>query len=224
MDPVPDTRSLRPQNLYAYTFLAARITCIPALAAITGLISHFITSTALLWTLLSSTGYSRRYLPYALTLTLDVVLVLPLGLLAALLGPPIAATRCAAVAEDSKAAFTVTTLVGNISVPGGDACVKVFATWVMLLIVCGAFVRGDNWDGVGGWEKPGLVSGEAEEARYNRPMEGREWGRSKGMGVCNWPNRDQKSPKGKSEEEPTAGGWWCRHQLPSAQYDPSNLV
>jgi hypothetical protein len=98
------------------------------------------TSTTLLWTLLSITSYTRRHLPYTLTLTTDLLLLTPLALLAALLGPPLAtAARCTAVTEP-KAQFSITTVLGSIALPGSDACVRAFAAWVLLLVACASLV------------------------------------------------------------------------------------
>jgi hypothetical protein len=70
MTPIPDTRSLRPQGFFAYAFLAARITSIPALATITGLISHSIVLT---------TQINSAQQPPAPSLLATVALVSPLS-------------------------------------------------------------------------------------------------------------------------------------------------
>ncbi|KAK4156160.1 hypothetical protein C8A00DRAFT_41319 [Chaetomidium leptoderma] len=163
---VRDTLSLRPQGFYAYAFLAARIAQIISLGVITGIAGHFIfittrgtqqkdpaatliallilSSAALLWSLLSWTGYSRRYLPYAATCCADLVFAVPLVILTIVLGLPLADVQCGAVAPNAK--FEIVAPPGSsfgkiaFATDGRTACVQLLAVWGLLIAVCVLFV------------------------------------------------------------------------------------
>ncbi|KAH6650511.1 hypothetical protein F5144DRAFT_588972 [Chaetomium tenue] len=156
---VRDTLSLRPRGFYSYAFLATRITQIICLAVITGIIGHFIhivtrgrqpapvnlivvilfTAAALIWTLFSWTGYSRRYLAYAATWGVDLVFLIPFVALAIVLGLPMADSNCAAVAANGKFEITAPpgSSVGRVAFPadGRASCLKLFVVWVLLIAV-----------------------------------------------------------------------------------------
>ncbi len=102
------------------------------------------TSAALIWTLFSWTGYSRRYLPYMATWAADGVFLLPFLAITVSLGLPMADAQCAAVPATGKFEITAPpgSKVGKIAFPrdGRAACTKLFAAWVLLVVVCAAFV------------------------------------------------------------------------------------
>ncbi|KAK4041422.1 hypothetical protein C8A01DRAFT_45385 [Parachaetomium inaequale] len=158
---VRDTLSLRPRGFYAYVFLTARVAQIICLGVITGIVGNFLfiatrgrqpapanlivvimfTSSALVWTLFSWTGFSRRYLPYAATWCADLVLLVPFAALTVVLGLPMADANCAAVAQDGEFEITAPpgSSVGRVAFAqdGRTACFKLFAVWVLLIVVCG---------------------------------------------------------------------------------------
>ncbi|SPQ18406.1 fa6699b5-46ae-45ca-b9f7-97d877b21589 [Thermothielavioides terrestris] len=165
---VRDTLSLRPPGFFGYAFLVARLVQIASLTTIIALVSHFIfiitrahqdnkppgnlivvilfTIFALLWTLLSWTGYSRRHLPYAVTWAVDAVFLAPFFALAVVLGLPLRGARCAAVTPASGA-FEITAppgappAIGRITVPadGRAACSRLFVVWGLLIVLCVLF-------------------------------------------------------------------------------------
>ena len=97
----------------------------------------------MVWTLFSWTGYSQRYLPYAATWCADAVIIVPFVVITVLLGLPMAKANCVAVAQTGR--FEVTTPPGNsfgrIAFPsdGRAACQRLFAVWVLLIVVCALF-------------------------------------------------------------------------------------
>ncbi|KAL1843828.1 hypothetical protein VTJ49DRAFT_7179 [Mycothermus thermophilus] len=115
-----DPLSLRPQGVYGYAFIAARVGEIVANVVIVGILSHFIhtavsanraisvplvviltfSALSLLWTLVSCTGYSRRCMAYKFTWIADLVLLIPFLVLAILLGRPLDGVQCAAVSSE----------------------------------------------------------------------------------------------------------------------------
>ncbi|KAK3309874.1 uncharacterized protein B0T15DRAFT_506610 [Chaetomium strumarium] len=160
---VRDTLSLRPQGFYGYAFLITRVAQIASLAVVTGLVADLLstetrgrqapatsliavvlfTSAALLWSLLSWTGYSRRYLPYAATWSVDLVFLLAFVAIAVVLGLPLGDTRCAAVAANGRFEITAPpgTAFGRIAFPtdGRAACLKLHIVWGVLIAVCVLF-------------------------------------------------------------------------------------
>ncbi len=101
------------------------------------------TSAALVWTLFSWTGYSQRYLAYARTWCADAVIIVPFVVITVLLSLPMAKANCAAVAQNGR--FEVTTppgsSFGRIAFPsdGRVACQRLFAVWILLIVVCALF-------------------------------------------------------------------------------------
>ncbi|KAK3905754.1 hypothetical protein C8A05DRAFT_41331 [Staphylotrichum tortipilum] len=160
---VRDTLSLRPSGFYAYTFLAARAAQVAALAVTTGLAGNLLfvasrggqepaatvivvilfTSAALTWTLFSWTGYSRRYLPYMATWAADAVFLVPFVAITIALGLPMADAQCASVSANGKFEITAPpgSQIGKITFArdGRAACTKLFAAWVLLIVVCAGF-------------------------------------------------------------------------------------
>ncbi|KAK4240440.1 hypothetical protein C8A03DRAFT_13221 [Achaetomium macrosporum] len=160
---VRDTLSLRPQGFYGYAFLITRIAQIVSLAVITGLVADLLstetrgnqpassslialvlfTSAGLLWSLLSWTGYSRRYLAYAATWSVDLVFLILFIAAAVVLGLPLGDTRCAAVAPNGRFEITAPpgTSFGRIvfSGDGKAACSKLLIVWGVLIAVCVLF-------------------------------------------------------------------------------------
>ncbi|KAK4167217.1 hypothetical protein QBC43DRAFT_349331 [Cladorrhinum sp. PSN259] len=164
-----DTRpnsSLRPRGLFAFAFLFARILVILALCALAGFIVHFIisilraklggipgelialivlTSAALLWSGITWNGYTRRLVHYAVTYSIDIILLIPFVALSVILAQPITQAKCATVPE-TVTNFTITapsnTDFGKITLPGNGrvACQKIFAVWILLIIVAVMFI------------------------------------------------------------------------------------
>ncbi|KAK3989999.1 hypothetical protein QBC44DRAFT_77360 [Cladorrhinum sp. PSN332] len=158
--------SLRPRGFFAFTFLFARIVVILALNGLAGLTVHFIisilrarlggipgsligliilTSAALLWSGLSWNGYTRRLLHYAVTCSLDIILLIPFVALSVILAQPMTQAKCGSISDD-ETNFTVSapenTDFGKITLPGNGrvACQKIFATWILIIIVAVMFI------------------------------------------------------------------------------------
>ncbi|AEO53691.1 hypothetical protein MYCTH_2114599 [Thermothelomyces thermophilus ATCC 42464] len=158
-----DTFSLRPKGIYAYAFLVCRIAQIICLAISAGLSGNLLSITsrghqtapanlivviiltgiALVWVLVSSTGYSTRYLPYPKTLSLDLLFLIPFVTMAAILGLPMAEANCAVVARNGRFEITAPhgSSVGKVSFPsdGRASCTKLFAVWVLLVVISALF-------------------------------------------------------------------------------------
>ncbi|KAL2180566.1 uncharacterized protein P884DRAFT_275255 [Thermothelomyces heterothallicus CBS 202.75] len=158
-----DTFSLRPKGIYAYAFLVCRIAQIICLAISTGLSGNLLSITsrghqtapanlivviiltgiALVWVIVSSTGYSTRYLPYPKTLSLDLLFLIPFVTMAAILGLPMAEANCAVVARNGRFEITAPhgSSVGKVSFPsdGRASCTKLFAVWVLLVVISALF-------------------------------------------------------------------------------------
>ncbi|GAB1310613.1 MARVEL domain-containing protein [Madurella fahalii] len=150
MPALHDSMSLRPQGIYSYAFLVIRVIEIAILIAIIGLAGHlialtanagqdpsgsligavFFAVTALLWAFLSWSGYCRRYLPYAATWSVDLVLFLPFFVLAIVLGEILGDTDCDAI-ETSEEFSTP-----GFSHGGLAPCEKPFALLGLLIIIC----------------------------------------------------------------------------------------
>ncbi|KAK4129143.1 hypothetical protein N657DRAFT_686525 [Parathielavia appendiculata] len=160
---VRDTLSLRPQGFYGYAFLTARVAQTVVLVVITGLAGQLIANTArdrqassgslvvivvftsasLVWALFSWTGYSRRYLPYVGTLSIDLLLLIPLVVISTILGLPLADANCADVAPNGRLEVTVPPgkSVGRIVFlsDGRAACFRLFTVWGLLIAACALF-------------------------------------------------------------------------------------
>ncbi|KAK0741600.1 hypothetical protein B0T21DRAFT_283392 [Apiosordaria backusii] len=156
-----DTRSLRPQGLLGYFFLTIRILSVVSSGVIIGFTINFILafknaglglppaivalialiSTALIYTLVTATSYSRRFLPYIATLILDLVLLIPIVIVTILLAQPMTAKSCATVTPSTNLTITVppNTSFGRTSFPSSTnaqkSCHRVFAIWVSLIVL-----------------------------------------------------------------------------------------
>ncbi|KAK4098599.1 hypothetical protein N658DRAFT_431793, partial [Parathielavia hyrcaniae] len=160
---VHDRLSLRPQGFYGYAFLATRLAQIVILAVLTSLAGQLIgsiardrqassgslvaivifASAALVWTLFSWTGYSRRYLPYGGTLSVDLLFLIPLVVIATVVGLPLADANCADVSPNGRLEVAVppANSVGRIVFPsnGRAACSRLFTVWGLLIAACALF-------------------------------------------------------------------------------------
>ncbi|KXX79445.1 hypothetical protein MMYC01_203507 [Madurella mycetomatis] len=160
MPPLRDTMSLRPQDIYSYAFLVVRVTEIAVLITIIGLAGHlialaaiagqdpsgsligavFFAVTALLWTLLSWSGYCRRYLPYAATWSIDLIFFLPFFVIAIVLSQTLTGTACddIATSEDISATAARRTTFSRDAFPRGGQlpCQKLFALFGLLVVIC----------------------------------------------------------------------------------------
>ncbi|KAK0667310.1 hypothetical protein QBC41DRAFT_139807 [Cercophora samala] len=161
-----DTRSLRPQGFLGYFFLVVRILSIVVSGVVVGFTVNFIvafrnaglglppsivalialTSTALLYTLVSVTSFSRRFLPYIATIILDLVLIVPTVIVTILLAQPVTTRSCADVAPSTNYTITVppNTSFGRTSFPsntnGQETCYRVFAIWISLIVLSILFI------------------------------------------------------------------------------------
>ncbi|KAK3945216.1 hypothetical protein QBC46DRAFT_243118, partial [Diplogelasinospora grovesii] len=158
--PLRDTLSLRPQGFLGIAFLLARLATIIALVPIIGITASFIvsmtnagqdlapaaslvatlvfTGTALLWTCLSWSGYSRRYFSYGWTATIDLLFLIPFVIIALVLGIPLDSQigTCSAFEGDFSISLP---LSQNLNFPNQDGkgiCLKLFSVWGLLVAVC----------------------------------------------------------------------------------------
>ncbi|KAK4174550.1 hypothetical protein QBC36DRAFT_38541 [Triangularia setosa] len=161
-----DTRLLRPQGFLGYFFLVVRILSIVSSGVIVGFTVNFIlafdnaglglpptivalvalTSTALLYTLVTVTNFSRRFLSYIATLILDLTLLIPIVIVTILLAQPMTTKSCATVAPSTNYTITVppNTSFGRTSFPsnikGQESCYRVFAIWISLIVLSVLFI------------------------------------------------------------------------------------
>ncbi|KAK4231125.1 hypothetical protein QBC38DRAFT_259085 [Podospora fimiseda] len=157
--------SLHPRGFFAYIFLLARNIVILALLGLSGLTVHFIisilrarldggipgsligililTSVSLLWSCFSWNGYTSRLLHYAVTYTVDILLMIPFIALVVVLAQPVTKANCSGIKDDVVNTFSVIAPgIGEVRVPGSGkvACQKVFAEWILMIVVSGGFV------------------------------------------------------------------------------------
>ncbi|KAK4672648.1 hypothetical protein QC763_104935 [Podospora pseudopauciseta] len=161
-----DTRSLRPQGFLGYFFLVVRILSIVDSGLVVGFTVNFIvafnkaglglpptivalvalTSTALLYTLVTITSFSRRFVPYIATIVLDFVLLIPAVTVTVLLAQPVTKRSCAAIAPSTTFTITVppNTSFGQTTFPsntnGKEACYRVLAIWISLIVLSALFI------------------------------------------------------------------------------------
>ncbi|EPE09542.1 hypothetical protein F503_07318 [Ophiostoma piceae UAMH 11346] len=108
---------IRDHGYYGYAFVGARPCQIIALSAVIGMTGHFISDNihthiavpsqivgtlvisciALLWALISFTAYDDTHFPYHATSAVDLLLVIPFIVVAAVLGGPLGAVTCSAL-------------------------------------------------------------------------------------------------------------------------------
>ncbi|KAK4193220.1 hypothetical protein QBC35DRAFT_468896 [Podospora australis] len=159
-----DSRSVRLRGFgfLAYVFLFSRALAIVALGVVVGMAAHFIiflntfrvsppatvlailviTSAALLWTVASWSGYSRRFFPYPATWLLDLMFLVPFTILSILLGRPLMTVNTCAAVPASQNSYTVVvppgTEFGRITFPaeGQRSCYKVMVMWIAMLVAC----------------------------------------------------------------------------------------
>ncbi|KAK4200237.1 hypothetical protein QBC40DRAFT_174476 [Triangularia verruculosa] len=161
-----DTRLLRPQGFLGYTFLGVRVLAIVSSGLIVGFTITFtltfknadlglpptivallaLTGTALLYTFVTVTSYSRRFLPYLATLILDLALLIPIVAVTILLAQPVTIRSCGTLAPSTN--YTITILpkssFGRTSFPPGsnaqETCYRVFAIWIALIALSLLFI------------------------------------------------------------------------------------
>jgi len=164
---------IKEHGYYGFAFVGSRPTQIVSLIAVIGMVGNFIAEIAktkqrappeligtivmscitILWTILSVTAYDDDHIPYLATCAIDIVLLIPFIVFAALLGNPLSIVSCGDLPKATSTLNTTVILLQSSpnKLPGSvmtltnfvDAeqtlCYESMAVWGLLIALCVLF-------------------------------------------------------------------------------------